>query len=68
MNLRSRFNAQSLQAGRPARGVLSLWADLLVALACVTLVPGATRWLPLVPLFLLLPHLANRFLRALPYP
>jgi len=68
VNLRSRFNAQSLQAGRPARGVLSLWADLLVALACVTLVPGATRWLLLVPLFLLLPHLANRFLRALPYP
>ena len=45
-----------------------LWADLLVALACAATVPGASRWLPLVPLILLLPHLADRFVRALPYP
>ena len=66
--LRAAVRAAVLQGSRPAREALSLWADLLVALACAAAVPGASRWLPLVPLVLLLPHLADRCVRALPYP
>ena len=63
-----RIAAQGLNWLRPAREALALWADLLVALACAAQVPGAARWLPLVPLILLLPRLADRFVRALPHP
>ena len=59
---------QGLKWSRPAREALSLWADLLVALACAVPLPGVSRWLPLVPLILLLPRFADRFVRALPCP
>ena len=68
MSLPLRVGAQGLKWSQPAREGLALWADLLVALACAAQVPGASRWLPLVPLILLLPRLADRFVRALPYP
>ena len=68
MSLPLRIGAQGLKWSQPAREALALWADLLVALACAAQVPGASRWLPLVPLILLLPRLADRFVRALPYP
>lgn len=66
---RKRASGVSVRPWPPrAREALSLWADLLVAMACVVQVPGAARWLPLVPLILLLPRLADRFVRALPRP
>lgn len=68
MSLPFGIDRQAQKWSRPAREALALWADLLVALACAATVPGASRWLPLVPLILLLPHLADRFVRALPYP
>jgi len=66
--IQAAVRAAVLQWSRPAREAFSLWADLLVAMACVVQVPGAARWLPLVPLFLLLPRVADRLVRALPHP
>ena len=66
--LRASVRAAGRHWSRPVREALALWADLLVALACAALVPDASRWLPIVPLTLLLPRLADRCVRALPCP
>ena len=50
MSLPFGIDRQAQKWSRPAREALALWADLLVALACAATVPGASRWLPLVPL------------------
>ena len=48
--------------------ILSIAADVCVALACAALIPGATPWLPLVPLLILLPHWADRIRLSNPRP
>jgi hypothetical protein len=58
--------ALPVPARRETTPILSVWADMLVAAACASQVPGAAHLLPLVPLLLFAPRIADRLGNAWP--
>jgi hypothetical protein len=58
------ISAAVFEDGRTIAPHLSYGADVLFALACAASIPGAAPWLPLVPLLVVLPHVAVTVLQA----